>query len=87
MGLANPPIPPIAPVPATVPFDIEWSGAITQEKITNELEDFTGQFVQTGATIKWSASEAGFDFASEDPNPARNFYSMIGHERDGVFFH
>jgi hypothetical protein len=86
-GLANPPIPPIAPVPATVSFDIEWGGVIAEEKITNELEDFTGHFIQTGATISWSASEAGFDFVSEPANPARNFYSVIGHERNGVFFH
>ena len=86
-GFTNPPIPPIAPVPATVSFDIEWSGVVTQAKVTNQAEQFTGQFIETIATIKWSASQAGFDFVSEDPNPARNFYSVIGHERNGVFFH
>jgi len=86
-GFTNPPIPPIAPVPATVSFDIEWSGVVTQVEVTNQAEQFTGQFIETIATIKWSASQAGFDFVSEDPNPARNFYSVIGHERNGVFFH
>jgi hypothetical protein len=74
-------------VPATVSFDIEWSGAISREKVTNEAENFTGQFIETGATISWSASEAGFSFASEAPNAARNVYSVIGRERNGVFFH
>ena len=74
-------------VPATVSFDIEWSGVIAREKVTNETQDFTGQFVETVATIKWSASQAGFLFVSEEPNPARNFYSVIGHERNGRFFH
>src|SRR5216683_6083068 len=35
-GLTNPPIPPIAPVPATVSFAIEWSNVIAREQVTNE---------------------------------------------------
>jgi hypothetical protein len=86
-GFPNPPIPPIAPVPATVSFDIEWSGVIDRAIVTNEDQDFTGQYVQTGATIQWSSNQAGFAFVSEPPNPARNLYSVVGHERNGVFFH
>jgi hypothetical protein len=80
-------IPPIAPVSATVSFDIEWSGAIEQAIVTNEDQDFTGQYVRTGATIQWSSSQSGFQFLSEPANPSRNLYSVIGHERNGVFFH
>jgi hypothetical protein len=81
-------IPPIAPVAATVSFDIEWSGAIERAVVTNEDEDFTGQYVRTGATIQWSSNQSGFQFVSEQPpNPTRNLYSVIGHERNGVFFH
>ncbi len=86
-GLTNPPIPPIAPVPATVSFDIEWGNAIVREKVTNEVQDFEGQFIETGATISWSAAQTGFNFVSESPNPARSVYSVIGRERNGVFFH
>ena len=86
-GFPNPPIPPIAPVPATVSFDIEWSGVIDRAIVTNEDQDFTGQYVQTEATIQWSSNQAGFAFVSEPPNPARNLYSVVGHERNGVFFH
>lgn len=86
-GLVSPPIPPIAPVPATVSFDIQWSGVISQAKVTNEAQNFTGQFIETGVTISWSASQAGFSFVSEPPNPGRNVYSVIGHERNGFFFH
>src|ERR1700746_2158744 len=53
-GLANPPIPPIAAVPATVSFEIEWSNVLDQAKVTNEMQGFTGQFWKTGAPIKWS---------------------------------
>jgi len=86
-GFANPPIPPVAPVLATVSFDIEWSGMIAQANVTNQAANFSGQFIETFATIKWSSTQAGFDFLSEAPNPARNVYSVIGHERNGFFFH
>ena len=85
MGLM---IPPVAPVPAKVSFDIEWSGITESAEIVNEMQTFRGNFVKTGATISWSASDAnGFEFQSEKPNPARNLYSVIGHEQNGVFFH
>ena len=86
-GLSNPPLPPVAPVPATVSFDIEWGGVIERATVTNENEGFTGKFVRTGATIEWSSSEAGFQFVSEPRNPARNLYSVVGHKRNGIFFH
>jgi len=86
-GFPSQGIPPIAAVPATVSFDIEWSGISDSAKIVNETQNFRGQFVRTGATIQWSAQQAGFTFQSESPNPARNFYSVIGHEQNGVFFH
>ena len=87
LGSTNPPIPPIAAVPATVSFDIEWSNVLEQAKVTNEMQAFTGQFWKTGATIKWSSNQAGFSFDSEAPNPTRNIYSVIGHEHSGAFFH
>src|ERR1700745_3615530 len=83
-GSANPPI---AAVPATVSFNIEWSNVLEQAKVTNEMQAFTGQFWKTGATIKWSSNQAGFSFDSEAPNAARNVYSVSGHEHNGVCFH
>ena len=83
-------IPPIAAVPATVSFDIEWSGVIATAKVVNEMQTFRGNYVRTGATINWSANpsmQGGFAFQSEAPNRARNRYSIIGHEQNGVFFH
>ena len=88
-GQGYPPlgIPPIAAVPATVSFDIEWSGITDREKVVNVMQNFRGQFVKTGATIDWSAESADFAFQSESPNPDRNLYAVIGHEHNGVFFH
>ena len=80
-------VPPVAPVPATVSFDIEWSGITESAKVVNIMQNFRGHFVKTGATIDWSAESANFAFQSESPNPVRNKYAVIGHEQNGVFFH
>lgn len=80
-------VPPVAPVPAMVSFDIKWSGITESAKVVNVMQNFRGRFVKTGATIDWSAESANFAFQSESPNPTRNLYSVIGHEQNGVFFH
>jgi len=79
-------IPPIAPVPATVAFDVEWSGEISRATVVNEAQNFRGEFIKTGSTMKWSSIQDGFSFESEDPNPARNLGGTTGRERNGVFF-
>jgi hypothetical protein len=79
--------PPGFPKRASINFEIEWNGSIERRKVTNEAQDFTGQFIQTVATIRWSAEQPGFRFDSEPPNPSRNVYAVIGHERNGFFAH
>ena len=79
-------IPPIAPVPAMVSFDVQWSGQIDRAIVVNEAQNFRGDFIKTGSTIKWSSVQNGFFFESEEPNPARNLGATIGRERNGVFF-
>ena len=85
-GLSNPPIPPIAPVPATVSFDVEWSGEISRATVVNEAQNFSGDFIKTGSTIKWSSEQNGSFFDSEEPDPTRNIGAVIGREANGVFF-
>jgi hypothetical protein len=79
-------IPPIAPVPATVSFEVEWSGQIDRAIVVNEAQNFRGDFIKTGSTIKWSSVQNGFFFESEEPNPVRNLGATIGRERNGIFF-
>ena len=76
----------VAPVRATVSFDVEWSGIVATEQIHNSAQTFMGSFLSTGATINWSADGPGFHFESETPNPARNLVSVLGQEQNGVFF-
>ena len=85
-GLPSQGIPPIPPVPATVSFDVEWGGEISRATVVNEAQNFRGDFIKTGSTIKWSSNQQGFFFDSEAPNPARLIGAVIGRERNGVFF-
>ena len=81
-----PMIAPVAPVRAKVSFDVEWSGILSMAPIDNAVQNFKGSFLSTGATISWSAQEDGFMFQSEAPNPGRNLVSVLGREKNGVFF-
>ena len=78
-------IAPVFPRHALVSFELEWSGLLAAMDIDNVAQGFKGSFLQTGATIKWSASQDGFQFESEAPNPARNLFAVIGHEKNGIF--
>ncbi|HEX5413857.1 MAG TPA: hypothetical protein VFZ27_18585 [Terriglobia bacterium] len=84
--LGFPSIPPVFPVRATVSFDVEWSGIVDRADIHNDAQHFTGSFLSTGATVSWSAEQEGFRFQSEAPNPMRNLISVLGREKNGVFF-
>jgi len=86
MGFPYPAISPVAPVRATVSFDVEWKGIVDTAQIENTTQHFKGSFLSTGATIKWSAKEEGFEFQSEAPDPSRNLISVLGREKNGVFF-
>jgi len=86
LGFPYPHIPPVPPTRATVSFDVEWNGIVAMAQIHNSTQTFKGSFLSTGATIKWSAEQPGFQFESEPPNPLRNLVSVLGHEQNGVFF-
>jgi hypothetical protein len=81
-----PQIPPVSPVRATVSFDVRWSDVVAREEIFNTTQQFRGSFLQTGATIRWTAEEEGFRFDSEPSDPSRNLISVLGREWNGVFF-
>lgn len=86
LGFPYPAIPPVAPVHATVSFDIEWNGIVDSAEIHNSAQRFMGSFLSTGATIEWSAKEKGFQFQSEAARADRNLISVLGREKNGVFF-
>jgi hypothetical protein len=73
-------------VAATVSYDVEWSGVLQRTQIRDEAKGFAGMFLQTNATIKWTAQAAnGFSFASDAAGQSTAF-AQLGHEHNGVFF-
>ena len=86
LGFPYPAIPSVAPVRARVSFDVEWNGNLATAQIENDAQQFKGTFLSTGATINWSAEGDGFQFQSEAPDPTRNLVSVLGREKNGVFF-
>jgi hypothetical protein len=89
LGIPTPPInqPGVFPVRAKVSFDVEWNSALAMEQIENSAQHFKGTFLSAGATISWSVEQPGFRFQSEEPPvPGRNLISVLGRERNGVFF-
>jgi len=80
--------PPGFPQIAEVTFNVKWSGILDRQHVRNEAQDFEGDFIQTGATIEWSAANpsSGFQFTSGPANPAGVVGAVIGRERNGVFF-
>jgi hypothetical protein len=88
-GLGTPTIPGVFPVRAKVSFDVEWNGTVDSAHIENSTQPnhFSGDFLSTGATIKWSAEQPGFRFQSDmPPDPKANLISVLGREQNGVFF-
>ena len=75
-----------APTPATVSFDVRWGGVKARHEFENKALDFAGQFAVTGATVEWSARQAGFTFQSDPAATSKVDYAEIGHERSGVFY-
>lgn len=86
LGFPYPAIPAVAPVRATVSFDVEWNGFVDKAQIHNSAQSFEGSFFSSNATIKWSAEQPGFRFESETPDPLRNLISVLGREQNGLFF-
>ena len=74
-------------VPAIASFDVQWSGRKSRFKVRNEDQGFRGQFVETSATMEWSAvSEAGFEFVSDPAETSHSEFATLGQEKNGVFF-
>jgi hypothetical protein len=87
LGIPSPTVPGIFPVHARVSFDVKWDGVIAMEEIENPSQQFKGSFLSTGATINWSAEQSGFRFQAETPpDPKANLVSVLGREKNGVFF-
>jgi len=75
-----------APVPATVSFEVRWSGVVERVNIVNPDNGFAGEFVRGHAQMEWSATVGDFSFVSGPASTSSSVFAEIGHERNGSFF-
>lgn len=73
-------------VPATVAFDIMWTGVGKPQKVEDDVNRFRGTFVDSAATIEWSATRTDFEFVSDPAETSFSTFAVVGHERNGDFF-
>jgi hypothetical protein len=73
-------------VPATVSFELRWSGVIKRVHTRDDTNHFVGDYIEDTATIRWSAKEEGFLFVSDPAHASTTVFAEIGSERNGVFF-
>ena len=75
-----------AEVDAHVSWDIRWSHPISRTKIHDVQNGFTGDFVQNVAQIAWAGTTDTATFVSDPAATSVNEFSLLAHERNGVFF-
>ena len=64
-----------------------WSGPISRiVSVRDNDQGFRGQFMENTATLTWSASRAGFTFASDPANTSTSLFAQLGQESNGIFF-
>jgi hypothetical protein len=81
--------------PATVSFDVVWSGPITRRLSftdSTNVDQFTGSYVENQVTVTWSGTNlaTGFSFTANPGTFATSSvdggFAELGHEQNGSFF-
>jgi hypothetical protein len=80
-------------VPATVSFDVVWSGPVTRMvSVTNGTNgnNYAGDYVENQVSVTWSGSEAGFSYTANPGNfstsvPPFAAFAELGQEGNGSF--
>ncbi|SRR5712692_955011 len=72
--------------PASVSFSMTWTASGPPMNVTDSVHRFTGRFMLSRVEIWWSATTPSFSFTSDPAGTTHNMRSVIGRERNGVFF-
>ena len=73
-------------IPATVSFLVRWNGVLSRARRRNAAQRWVGEYVQTTATIIWSAKGQNFTFDSDPATSSKSSAAVMGRHRSGVFF-
>ncbi len=71
-----------ARVPATLSYEIRWSGVTGGDEIRNTEQRFAISFAEVNATMTWRAETEQFTLVS---GSSKSKFAAIGHERNGMF--
>jgi hypothetical protein len=78
----NPP-----PKPSHVTFDVRWLGGGDPKQIRDPTFGFAGEFIDSQATIEFTASNDGSDIVYRSIAKGQHtLYAGVGRERNGIFF-
>jgi hypothetical protein len=72
--------------PATVSFEVRWSGVDRRVRIYDEDTEFAGEFVRGKAQMRWAAVVGNYQFHSEPLSTSSSDFAEIGTMRNGTFF-
>jgi len=74
-------------LPSHVSFEVHWSGGAVSTPVTDSTFDFSGNFVESAASIDFSArNDSGSVVYRSDPAGQFSAGAGVGRERNGVFF-
>jgi hypothetical protein len=75
-----------AGTPATVSFDVRWSGVEQRVNIKDPVARFGGEFVRGQARMQWSAVAGDYAYQSDPLDTSSSDFASLGTERNGSFF-
>ena len=75
-----------AGIPASVSFEVRWSGADKRVSLHDEDAGFAAEFVRGKAQMQWSAVVGDYRFTSDPLNTSSSDFAEIGTMRNGTFF-
>jgi hypothetical protein len=73
-------------VPATVSFEVRWSGVADRVNVKDPIARFGGEFVRGTAQMAWSARVGHYLFRSDPLETSSSDFASLGTERNGTFF-
>ena len=71
---------------ASVSFEMRWKANAEAINVTDSVHGFTGRYQISTVQIEWSAKAPQFEFVSDPAGTTNNVRSVIGRERNGIFF-
>jgi hypothetical protein len=72
--------------PATVSFEVHWSGVGQRLNIHSEDANFGAEFVRGRAQMEWSAVVGDYHFKSDPLATSSSDFAEMGTMRNGTFF-